>query len=1289
VQTEDKDNTKTGTTSKLEGTPPSPLAEGADAGTSSAGKHEGDEDDKTAKKGSTKKSPNPAREAQDGHPVDVFSGAVVDSQTDFSLPGLFKVVFTRSYNSRSGVTDLPFGRCGWTHVFHQVAEPIEPEAPDAPVRWRVRDPDGHWLPLGELPRDERVFLRGPQLEVLRRELTLEIRSLRSRLTKVLRRERVDEKYRLAELNNARGLGYRFTWEGDRLVQALDSAGREVRFAHDAHARIVRIGVWVDDKEQQWVEFGYHDAGELAWARNALGYEDRFEYDGLHRMVKTTLKNGVSFHYEYDEDGRCRRTFGDGALYAREFKRNAQANEVVSTSATEARVRVFDPNGRLIEERTLDGQYKATTAYDDDGLLAAEANGLGETTTYEHDERGNLAKRTDPAGNEASYEYEDDVWVRRTGPDGLVEARTHNQYGELLELTMPAGARSGVDYDEHGRVVAIYSEEGLKARLGWDGHHNLAWAQEVDGGTWRFTYDAMGRRITRTDPLGKSLRVVYDVLGQVVERTRSDGERVTFEYDALGQPTRVVAPVGLESRFEYAGTGVLTRAVLADGGEWLFEYDRDERIVSIRNPKHEKYFFTYDRLGRPQSETTFDGTEVQFAYDLGNRVRRVQRSDNSWRAFSYDPLGNLIEATSAQGSLLFERDKLGRVLRAVAEDGPEEIEVRYERDALGRVVAEQQGPYRVEFEYDERGRRTTRRVLGETTRYDYDLQGRTTQIQHEGRRVRFERNAVGREKARLWNDVASVESSYDAAGRLVEQRVLGPARFAESLPTDDAAARMLADARPLGDATRAVLAQRRWSFDRVGRLRGVDDRTWGTTRFEHDPVGRLLSTHRGEVSEAFDYDPAGSLVRTLRALDRRPGEDRGRWRTAPGNVLLDDGRNEYLLDACHRRVERIEKATGERTAYDWDDWDRLRQVRLPDGRRVRYFYDALGRRVRKELWRPMKPEEFASAMSAATKAASVDAGEVDAASPRVEEQGETLVVSHYVWDWDRLVGEILPEGQRVHVHEPESLVPLLQSERGEVMLVVADRNGAPRELVDERGAIAWAATYFAWGEIEREWLSRPDGPRSPFRLLGQYHDAETGFAATRYRYWDPATARWLSSDPLRLAGGRNLFAFNGNPLVDVDPLGLHLKVYIEVNGEYEFYGEYESGRDNSPVCDREGNLTWPEQRLTHTEPKALADLRSDIQNGAINPDSVFMVGELPPCEGGCQPAIRDFVAETGIPVDYFDQSTGTTTSMEPAPNNLPVRGDVIQTISPPGGGAPTAYRYWTNPSGGSSRAPYNP
>jgi RHS repeat-associated protein len=98
---------------------------------------------------------------------------------------------------------------------------------------------------------------------------------------------------------------------------------------------------------------------------------------------------------------------------------------------------------------------------------------------------------------------------------------------------------------------------------------------------------------------------------------------------------------------------------------------------------------------------------------------------------------------------------------------------------------------------------------------------------------------------------------------------------------------------------------------------------------------------------------------------------------------------------------------------------------------------------------------------------------------------------------------------------------------------------PKELVDQDGRVAWAAAHSAWGRVVETWRD-PLAKRAvetPFRLLGQYLDDETGLCCTRFRYFDPEVGRWLSPDPLGFAGGRNLFAFDGSPTVRVDPLGL--------------------------------------------------------------------------------------------------------------------------------------------------------
>ncbi|MCG8292167.1 RHS repeat-associated core domain-containing protein [Pseudomonas entomophila] len=55
--------------------------------------------------------------------------------------------------------------------------------------------------------------------------------------------------------------------------------------------------------------------------------------------------------------------------------------------------------------------------------------------------------------------------------------------------------------------------------------------------------------------------------------------------------------------------------------------------------------------------------------------------------------------------------------------------------------------------------------------------------------------------------------------------------------------------------------------------------------------------------------------------------------------------------------------------------------------------------------------------------------------------------------------------------------------------------------------------------------------NPLRFQGQYYDEETGLHYNRRRYYNPQTGRYLTPDPIGLAGGVNGYLYG------VDPLGL--------------------------------------------------------------------------------------------------------------------------------------------------------
>jgi RHS repeat-associated protein len=183
-------------------------------------------------------------------------------------------------------------------------------------------------------------------------------------------------------------------------------------------------------------------------------------------------------------------------------------------------------------------------------------------------------------------------------------------------------------------------------------------------------------------------------------------------------------------------------------------------------------------------------------------------------------------------------------------------------------------------------------------------------------------------------------------------------------------------------------------------------------------------------------------------------------------------------------------------YRWDQQDRL--VRFLEGTHESvYEYDGASRRVRiKEL------------------------------TSSVETKNET-----FVWCGSRICQKRASNGSTVL----RNYFKQGFEEGSTDYFYTRDHLGSVREVVESSGTtIASRVSYDPWGKP----TETGSGALTDFAFTGHHYDRRSELSLTRYRGYDPTLGRWLSRDPIGLAGGVNLYGYVDNdPLSLFDPTGL--------------------------------------------------------------------------------------------------------------------------------------------------------
>jgi RHS repeat-associated protein len=816
----------------------------------------------------------------------------------------------------------------------------------------------------------------------------------------------------------------------------------------------------------------------------------YAYDDAGRLTSATNAVGECEVYRYDDQHVIlERGLAGGASFFWEWERAGKAARCVrhwaSFSQMDTRY-AWDDNGR-VTVHNADGSQEVYV-HDDRARLVQRIDADGAEHFKSYDAKGRLTVEQDPLGAVTAYQYDEAGRLVALFP-GDDEPTLYEHDNGFVRVVRRGKAVWKYERNDHGDITRKTDPDGHITDYSYDKYGQLIGVWYPDGSCHRLVWNERGQLIEEQLPNGGIKRYRYDDLGRQIEREDEHGALAQYQWDAAGRLLKLTLPGGATREYSYNPYGKITAERDELGHVTRYEYADGLHLISRRiNADGSQVKYRYDNVRLQLTEIENEvGETYTLDYHPNGLIQRESGFDGQRTAYVYDLNGNLQEKTEHgdDGSQLvtrYERDHAGRLVRKTLPDGDT---VDYAYDRQGNLLSVEDGHWALSYEYDPQNRLIAEHQGWGTLRYGYDACGQLQNLRlPDNNRLVFNHGKGGHLATVELNGTLLTSHLFKAGQE--QQRQQG--QLLSHYHYDDQQ-RLHAHAVTQQQHT---LYQRQYDYDKSGNLTRLLDTRKGEHHYHYDPLNRLTrADHSQDIQERFAHDPAGNLL-----MQDRPGPD-----IVAGNRLTIQGDRHYDYDAFGNLIrERRGKGHALVTEYRYDSQHRLIGLTQPNGQTASYRYDPFGRRISK----------------------TVDG-----------------ITTEFFWQGDKLIAEHHADRHRSYVYEPDSFRPLVLLEGygpkdTKPYHYQLDHLGTPQELTNPDGEIAWSAHYRAYGEIARLDVGKVD---NPLRFQGQYFDQESGLHYNRHRYYNPDIGRYLTPDPVKLAGGINSYQYTPTPTGWVDPLGL--------------------------------------------------------------------------------------------------------------------------------------------------------